>query len=68
MKKQKLTALIIVAAMITGCEKDVNLVQPECEIITAINTANGTTTLTLQSGKKVTAPSRKSVGEKYCYN
>jgi len=68
MKKLKLMALIIVAAMITGCEKESLLVQPECETITAISTVNGATTLTLKSGKKVTAPSRKSVGEQYCYN
>jgi len=68
MKKLKLMALIIIVAMVTGCEKETMLVQPTCETITAVSTANGQTTLTLTSGNKVTAPSRKNVGEKYCYN
>lgn len=68
MKKLKLMALIIIAAMISGCEKETLLVKPECETITNVLSVNGETTLTLQSGKKVTAPSRKNVGEKYCYN
>jgi len=68
MKKLKLMALIIIVAMVTGCEKETDLVQPNCETITNIVTNGGVTTLTLASGKRVTAPSRKSVGEKYCYN
>jgi len=68
MKKLKLIALIIIVAMVSACEKETLLVQPDCETITAVNTINGETTLTLTSGKIVTAPTRKNVGEKYCYN
>ena len=68
MKKLKLIALITIVAMVSGCEKETLLVQPDCETITAVNTIDGQTIITLQSGKKVTAPTRKNIGEKYCYN
>jgi len=68
MKKLKIISLLVVAAMITGCEKETLMAQANCETITNVLSVDGQTTLTLASGKKVTAPTRKNVGEKYCYN
>lgn len=40
MKKLILTALAF-SLFVTGCEKDSNLIQPDCEIITLVKEING---------------------------